>query len=162
MEGCRNKAAALFSVKYSPDSTMNLIPGIHGSTLKPYKAESCCRKFFQPRIKIDVNYQACYTEKVFNDILGFRALCDSYEPALRRRLEMCYLIAKNKHTHGCYALKTTHGKHLVEMKEKLNTEESVMKGIQLVTISRPTAYGEYAPYHFVEDEQEFEKLVRAM
>lgn len=33
---------------------------------------------------------------------------------------MCYLIAKNKNTHGCYALKTRHGKHLAEMKRKLN------------------------------------------
>lgn len=28
---------------------------------------------------------------------------------------MCYLIAKNKNAHGCYALKTRHGKHLVEI-----------------------------------------------
>ena len=28
------------------------------------------------------------------------------------------------------------------------------KGIQLVTISRPTAYGEYAPYSFIKDEKE--------
>ncbi|WP_373176794.1 DUF6718 family protein [Anaerostipes hadrus] len=27
------------------------------------------------------------------------------------------------------------------------------------TISRPTAYGEYAPYTFIENEEEFEKLV---
>ena len=32
----------------------------------------------------------------------------------------------------------------------------------LVTISRPTAYGEYAPYTFIEDEKEFEKLVQKM
>ena len=30
------------------------------------------------------------------------------------------------------------------------------------TISRPTAYGEYAPYTFAKDEQEFKTLVRAM
>lgn len=30
------------------------------------------------------------------------------------------------------------------------------KGVQIVTISRPTAYGEYAPYQFVDTEQEFE------
>lgn len=29
--------------------------------------------------------------------------------------------------------------------------------IQLVTISRPSAYGEYEPYQFVETEQEFEE-----
>ena len=67
---------------------------------------------------------------------------------------MCYLIAKNKNGHGCYALKTTHGKALVELKRGLN-KTAVPKGIQLVTISRPNAYGEYAPYRFVRDETEF-------
>ena len=36
------------------------------------------------------------------------------------------------------------------------------KGVLLVTISRPTAYGEYAPYQFVDTEQEFEKNVKAL
>ena len=31
-----------------------------------------------------------------------------------------------------------------------------------VTISRPTAYGEYAPYHFVDTEQEFQTLVKGL
>lgn len=35
-------------------------------------------------------------------------------------------------------------------------------GIQLVTISRPTAYGEYAPYRFVHSEEEFAAQVMAM
>ena len=35
---------------------------------------------------------------------------------------MCYLIAKNKNGHGCYALKTAHGKALVELKRRLNKE----------------------------------------
>lgn len=54
---------------------------------------------------------------------------------------MCYLVAKDRDAHGCFALKTTHGKHLVELKRKLNKVVGY-KGIQLVTISRPTAYGE--------------------
>ena len=36
------------------------------------------------------------------------------------------------------------------------------KGGQLVTISRPTAYDEYAPYHFVDTEQEFQALVKGL
>ena len=60
--------------------------------------------------------------------------------------------------HGCYALKTQHGSHLVEMKKK---DESA-SGIKRNTISRPTAYGEYAPYTFIENEEEFEKLVEKM
>lgn len=67
---------------------------------------------------------------------------------------MCYLIAKDKEAHGCFALQTEHGKHLVELKRKLNKAVGY-KGVQLVTISRPTAYGEYAPYHFVDTEEEF-------
>lgn len=51
---------------------------------------------------------------------------------------MCYLIAKNKNSHGCYAFKTKHGKQLVEMKKRMNMKVA-NKGIQLVTISRPTA-----------------------
>lgn len=74
---------------------------------------------------------------------------------------MCYLVAKNKNTHGCYALKTRHGRHLVEMKRRMN-QQVAAKGIQLVTISRPTAYGEYAPYTFLDDENEFEKMVQKM
>ena len=67
---------------------------------------------------------------------------------------MCYLVAKNKNEHGCIALKTTHGKHLSQLKRELN-QKLLNDGIQLVTISRPTAYGEYAPYRFVSNEQEF-------
>lgn len=74
---------------------------------------------------------------------------------------MCYLIAKALKKRGCYALKTTHGKHLVEFKRALNATVRD-RGIQLVTISRPTAYGEYAPYTFAKSEEEFRDLVEAM
>ena len=74
---------------------------------------------------------------------------------------MCYLIAKDKNTHGCYALKTVHGPHLVELKHRLNIS-AVPKGIQLVTISRPSAYGEYAPYSFVDSEEDFVQAVQRL
>ena len=74
---------------------------------------------------------------------------------------MCYLVAKDTEKHGCYALKTSHGRHLVELKRFLN-ELVAKKGIQLVTISRPTAFGEYAPYSFAQSEKEFISLVKAM
>ena len=74
---------------------------------------------------------------------------------------MCYLVAKDRYAHGCFALKTSHGKHLVELKRELNRAVGY-KGVQLVTISRPTAYGEYAPYHFVDTEQEFKTLVKGL
>lgn len=74
---------------------------------------------------------------------------------------MCYLIAKDRDVHGCFALKIKHGKHLAELKRELN-EAVGYKGVQLVTISRPTAYGEYAPYCFVDTEKEFETLVKSL
>lgn len=74
---------------------------------------------------------------------------------------MCYLIAKDRESHGCYALKTEHGKSIVELKRKLNKAVGY-KGVQLVTLSRPTAFGEYAPYYFIDTEEEFERLVMAL
>lgn len=74
---------------------------------------------------------------------------------------MCYLVAKDRYAHGCFALKTTHGKHLVELKHELNDAVG-LKGVQILTISRPTAYGEYAPYHIIDDEEEFKAAVKAL
>ena len=87
---------------------------------------------------------------------------------------MCYLVAKDRDAHGCFALKTTHGRHLVELKRELNKAVGY-KGIQLVTISRPTAYGEYTKElwidrrekrksldHFVDTEQEFQTIVKGL
>lgn len=54
---------------------------------------------------------------------------------------MAYLIAKDRKSHGCLALKVTHGKNLVKLKKRLNKAVGY-KGVQLVTISRPTAYTE--------------------
>lgn len=71
---------------------------------------------------------------------------------------MCYLVAKDRYAHGCFALKTTHGKHLAELKMELNVAVGY-KGVQLVTISRSTAYGEYVPYYFVDTEEDFKVLV---
>lgn len=33
---------------------------------------------------------------------------------------MCYLVAKDRNVHGCFTLKTPHGKHLIELKRELN------------------------------------------
>ena len=74
---------------------------------------------------------------------------------------MCYLVAKDENTHGSFALKTIHGDHLAEFKGELDAAVEG-KGIELVVISRPTAYGEYAPYVFAKDEDEFREMVRSM
>ena len=74
---------------------------------------------------------------------------------------MCYLIAKHIDAVGCVALKTTHGEHLSKFKRTLEAQVGYEK-IQLVTISRPSAYGEYEPYRFVSTEEDFEKSVVKM
>ena len=74
---------------------------------------------------------------------------------------MCYLIAKKFNDVGCLALQTNHGQHLADFKKKLISEIGTDK-IQLVTISRPSAFGDYEPYSFVDTEQEFEQEVRKL
>ena len=74
---------------------------------------------------------------------------------------MCYLVVKHIDKIGCVAFKTTHGQHLLKFKRGIEAQVGYEK-IQLVTISRPSAYGEYEPYYFVNTEEEFEKCVIAM
>lgn len=58
---------------------------------------------------------------------------------------MCYLVAKKFDDIGCLALQTSHGQYLADFEEKLVKAVGYDR-IQLVTISRPSAYGEYEPY----------------
>lgn len=74
---------------------------------------------------------------------------------------MCYLVAKKFGSVGCSALQTNHGQHLVELKKKI-IDKVGTDNIQLVTISRPSAYGEYEPYHFCDTEDEFKQAVTSM
>lgn len=74
---------------------------------------------------------------------------------------MIYLVAKNKYKHGCYAFKTDCGQNVVKIKRKL-FEMGGHKGLQVITISRPVAYGEYAPYCFVYSEEEFMKAAEEL
>lgn len=74
---------------------------------------------------------------------------------------MCYLVSKKADGIGSIALQTSHGQHLVDLKKKIIKEIGV-ENIQLVTISRPSAYGEYEPYRFVDTEQEFEENLKLL
>ena len=74
---------------------------------------------------------------------------------------MCYIVAKDRNKQGCYALKSRIGKDLAKYTRELNKAIS-KDGIQIIVISRPTAYGEYAPYVFVDSEEKFKKLVLEM
>lgn len=74
---------------------------------------------------------------------------------------MCFVLAKHKDRVGCVALQTTRGQHVVDLKRAIINVVGY-DNIQLVTISRPSAYGEYEPYHFVNTEQEFMDAAIAM
>lgn len=74
---------------------------------------------------------------------------------------MCYVVIKDMNKQGCVAYKTKLGKGLAELIRELN-QLAPRRGIQVVTISRPTAYGEYAPYSFVESSEDLKEAVRAM
>ena len=68
---------------------------------------------------------------------------------------MCYLIAKRFKKSGCAALQTEAGEEMAQFADAL--QEKLGYDIQIITISRPTAYGEYEPYHFVNSYDEFSK-----
>ena len=71
---------------------------------------------------------------------------------------MCYLVAKKMFEHGCIVLRTRHGANLVRLKHEIR---SVLgsESIQLVTISKPSAFGEYRPYDFALNEEDFKSKV---
>lgn len=74
---------------------------------------------------------------------------------------MSYLIAKRFGEHGCIALKVEHGKALASFELKLY-KASNKEVVELIVISRPSAYGEYEPYEFLDTEEEFEEKVMNM
>ena len=74
---------------------------------------------------------------------------------------MCYILAKAFDEEGCVALKADRGPELAKLRRELD-ESSSGKGIQIVTISRPSAYGEYSPYRFVETKDELRHTVANM
>lgn len=68
---------------------------------------------------------------------------------------MCYLIAKRMNKTGCVALQTEPGEEMAKFADEI--QERLGYDIEIITISRPTAYGKYESYHFVNSYEEFEK-----
>ena len=68
---------------------------------------------------------------------------------------MCYLLAKRMNKHGCIALQTEPGEKMAKFADRI--QEKLGYDIEIITISRPTTYGEYEPYRFVSSYEEFEK-----
>ena len=56
---------------------------------------------------------------------------------------------------GCIALQTEPGEEMAKFADR--TQERLGYDIEIITISRPTAYGEYEPYRFVSSYEEFKK-----
>lgn len=73
---------------------------------------------------------------------------------------MCYLIAKKFKEEGCIAFQTTPEKQMADFIEKIQNE--VSDDIQIFSLSRPSAYGEYEPYTFVYFYQEFESRAKKL
>ena len=71
---------------------------------------------------------------------------------------MCYVVTKNANKIGSVAIRMKLGKPVVQLKAEMNSRY-LNKGIQFVTISRPSAYGEYALYRFVDTIPEFKAEV---
>ncbi len=74
---------------------------------------------------------------------------------------MCYLIAKEFDKKGCITVKTRHGKALADFTRNLQKQIGG-NGVQLVTISRPSAYGEYEPYEIIESMEKFQERVLSL
>lgn len=73
---------------------------------------------------------------------------------------MCYLVAKDFDKPGSIAFSVAEGERLSPIVRKLEREKK--KGIQIIAISEPDAYKEYAPYKFAKSKEEFESEVLAM
>ena len=73
---------------------------------------------------------------------------------------MCYLVAKWFDGAGSVCMRASQGKGLVETMDRLSSQFGHDK-LQLVAVSRPSAYGEYAPYSFVNNETEMAEEIAA-
>ena len=71
---------------------------------------------------------------------------------------MCYLIAKNNQGGSSLAIQMMHGKELTKLKQKL-LSDLPGEEIQLLTVSRPSAYTEYEPFCFMDTPDHFAQEV---
>lgn len=74
---------------------------------------------------------------------------------------MCYIVATDLNKEGCFAIRQKTQDSLLGFWDKLNQLVG-HKPIEIVVISHPCAYGEYAPYRMVEGEDEFIQKVKEM
>ena len=72
---------------------------------------------------------------------------------------MCYLIAKNNQGGSSLAIQMMHGKELAKLKQKLLSDLPAEE-IQLLTVSRPSAYTEYELFCFMDTPDHFAQEVK--
>ena len=72
---------------------------------------------------------------------------------------MCYLIAKNNQGGSSLAIQMMHGKELAKFKQEI-LSELPQYGVQLLTVSRPSAYTEYEPFCFLDTPDHFAQEVK--
>ena len=72
---------------------------------------------------------------------------------------MCYLIAKNNQGGSSLAIQMMHGKELAKFKQEI-LSELPQDGVQLLTVSRPSAYTEYEPFCFLDTPDHFAREVK--
>lgn len=70
---------------------------------------------------------------------------------------MCYIIVRRSDAVGCTALQMKAGKELVDLKKEIYRRVGHYN-IELITISKPSAYEEYAPYNIVETVEGFKQI----
>jgi len=67
---------------------------------------------------------------------------------------MCYLVAKKFKHEGCIALKTEYGPKLAALDAYLG-RSTLDRDVQIIVVSHPAAYQEYAPYRILDSEVKF-------
>lgn len=67
---------------------------------------------------------------------------------------MSYLVAKRYNERGCIAIEVKPSRELAQIISKLGWKY-LDEGIEIFTVSDPTVYGEYGPYHYFSDMDKF-------
>ena len=71
-------------------------------------------------------------------------------------INICVILSqKRMNKPGCIALQTEPGEEMTKFADRI--QERLGYDIEIITICRPTTYGEYEPYRFVYSYGEFEK-----
>lgn len=67
---------------------------------------------------------------------------------------MSYVVVKDFNKQGCICYKCTNKRDLPALPTLLNAHVDISR-IQVVVLSNPKVYGEYAPYTFIDDIGDF-------